>query len=253
MFFSGKNVIVTGARTGIGHASLVKFVENGANVWAILRKEDNVFSKEIEELEKIHGVWICPVYCDLSNENEVKDGMKQVLATGKNIDVLVNAAGMVGENRLFQMTKITDMKAIFDVNFFAAMTMTQLVLRRMSRQRCGSIVNVASIAGIDGDPGQMEYSASKAALICATKKLAYELGNMGIRVNAVAPGTTETKMINAMADSIKQEMVAKTALGRTANPSEIADAILYLASDNASYITGQTLRVDGGIKVNSFK
>jgi 3-oxoacyl-[acyl-carrier protein] reductase len=121
----------------------------------------------------------------------------------------------------------------------------------MARQKKGSIIIIASIAGIDGDPAQLEYSASKAALICATKKLAFELGPSGLRVNAIAPGTTETKMIDMMAEGVKREMAAKVALGRLGKPSEIADLCYYLASDESSYITGQTIRIDGGIMVNT--
>ena len=187
----------------------------------------------------------------MSNSDSLLEGVKAILRERIPIDVLVNAAGVVGANRLFQMTSLDEMRRVFDVNFFAPIQIMQLVTRQMARQKQGSVINIASIAGIDGDPAQMEYSASKAALICATKKLAYELGPSGIRVNAIAPGTTETKMIDAMTAEIKQEMASKVALGRFGKPSEIADLCYYLASDESSYITGQTIRVDGGIMVNS--
>lgn len=250
---SGKNAIITGARSGIGLAILDKFVSHGINVWAIVHRDDASFLNHVEQLKKDNGAWVKIVKIDLSDPNSISEGIKSILLEKIPIDVLINAAGVVGENRLFQMTKLEEMKRIFDVNFFAPIQIAQLVTRQMVRQKKGSIINIASIAGIDGDPAQMEYSASKAALICATKKLAYELGTSGIRVNAVAPGTTETKMIDAMAEEVKQEMSSKVALGRLGKPSEIADLCFYLAGEESSYITGQTIRIDGGIMVYSRK
>lgn len=248
---TGKTAIITGARTGIGLAILDKFASNGMNIWAILHRDDDMFNVHIERLQTDYKIWIKTIYADLSNSDSLLEGVKAILRERIPIDVLVNAAGVVGANRLFQMTSLDEMRRVFDVNFFAPIQIMQLVTRQMARQKQGSVINIASIAGIDGDPAQMEYSASKAALICATKKLAYELGPSGIRVNAIAPGTTETKMIDAMTAEIKQEMASKVALGRFGKPSEIADLCYYLASDESSYITGQTIRVDGGIMVNS--
>ena len=247
----GKNAIVTGARTGIGLAILEKFVSNGMNVWAIVHREDEAFFAHINQLQHEHPVWIKTVVADLSDEESITKGIKRIILEKLPIDVLVNAAGTVGPNCLFHLTKMEEMHRVFDINFFAPMLITQLVTRQMARQKKGSIIIIASIAGIDGDPAQLEYSASKAALICATKKLAFELGPSGLRVNAIAPGTTETKMIDMMAEGVKREMAAKVALGRLGKPSEIADLCYYLASDESSYITGQTIRIDGGIMVNT--
>lgn len=248
---SGKTAIITGARTGIGLAILDTFASHGMNIWAIIHREDDLFDNHVERLQQDYNVWIKIIYADLSDMQSTSEGVKSILRERIPVDVLVNAAGVVGVNRLFQMTSLEEMRRVFDVNFFAPIHIMQLVTRQMARQKKGSVINIASIAGIDGDPAQMEYSASKAALICATKKLAYELGSNGIRVNAIAPGTTETKMIDAMTLEVKREMASKVALGRFGKPSEIADLCYYLASEESSYITGQTIRVDGGIMVNS--
>ena len=248
---TGKTAIITGARTGIGLATLDIFASHGMNIWAIIHREDDLFDNHVERLQQDYNVWIKIIYADLSDMQSTSEGVKSILRERIPVDVLVNAAGIVGANRLFQMTSLEEMRRVFDVNFFAPIHIMQLVTRQMARQKKGSVINIASIAGIDGDPAQMEYSASKAALICATKKLAYELGSSGIRVNAIAPGTTETKMIEAMTPEVKHEMASKVALGRFGKPSEIADLCYYLASEEASYITGQTIRVDGGIMVNS--
>lgn len=247
---TGKTAIITGARTGIGLATLDKFASHGMNIWAILHREDDLFNNHVERLQQDYDVWIKVIYADLSDMQSTSEGVKSILRERIPVDVLVNAAGVVGANRLFQMTSLEEMRRVFDVNFFAPIYIMQLVTRQMARQKKGSVINIASIAGIDGDPAQMEYSASKAALICATKKLAFELGYSGIRVNAIAPGTTETKMIDVMTPEVKLEMVSKVALGRFGKPSEIADLCYYLASEESSYITGQTIRVDGGIMVN---
>ena len=214
-----------------------------------MRKENLEFDAFADELQEKHNAIIQTVFFDLSDEDEISNGLKELFLKEKQIDVLVNNAGMVSENRLFQMTKISDMKRVFDVNFFAAIKITQIVCRLMARAKSGSIINVCSVAGLDGDPGQLEYSCSKAALACATKKLAIELGRSGIRVNAVAPGLTDTSMLTSMNDSTESAAAKRSILERRADPSEIAEAILFLAGDKASFITGQILRVDGGVKV----
>jgi 3-oxoacyl-[acyl-carrier protein] reductase len=173
--------------------------------------------------------------------------MRAILCSGGSIDVLVNNAGIVSKNALFMMTPIDTIREVFEVNFFGQMLVTQFAARVMSRQKRGSIVNVSSIAALDGDPGQLEYVASKAALIGATKKLAKELAPSGIRVNAVAPGITETGMLSRMSIDVKEKILNKSDMKRVAAPADIAQAILFLASDLSSYITGQILRVDGGM------
>lgn len=242
----GKNAIITGARSGIGLATLQLFAQNGCNCWAIVHREDQDFLSKIQALEKGNNVWIKPVYMELDNSDSIKKGMKDILAEKLSVDVLVNAAGIVSPNRLFTMTKMEDIRRVMDVNFFSAIELTQLVCRPMMRQRKGSIINIASIAAWGEDTSQMEYAASKAAMVIATKKLARELGSAGIRVNAVAPGLTQTKMLDVLEEDAEVQIKKGLGLHRFGAPEEIAEVCLFLASDKSSYVTGDTIKVDGG-------
>lgn len=242
----GKNAIITGARSGIGLATLQLFAQNGCNCWAIVHREDLEFLNKIRTLEKENNVWIKPVYMELDKSESIKQGMKDILAEKQPVDILVNAAGIVSPNRLFTMTKMEDIRRVMDVNFFSAIELTQLVCRPMMRQRSGSIINIASIAAWGEDTSQMEYAASKAAMVIATKKLARELGSAGIRVNAVAPGLTQTKMLDVLEDEAETQIKKGLGLHRFGTPEEIAEVCLFLASDKSSYVTGETIKVDGG-------
>lgn len=242
----GKNAIVTGARSGIGRAIVELFAREGANIWAIVHREDKEWLSAMEKLATELHVWIKPVYIDLSDEEQIKQGLQTIIKEKLPIDILVNAAGIVSENRLIQMTTMQTMHDVMNVNFFAAVQVAQLASRVMCRQKSGSIINIASIAGLDGDYAQLEYAASKAALICAIKKMAFEWGSFGIRVNAIAPGMTETKMIGGMDDKVTEDMVRHNTLGRKGSPQEVAQLALYLASEGASYVTSQVIRIDGG-------
>ena len=242
----GKNAIITGARSGIGLATLQLFAQNGCTCWAVIHREDPDFLSKIQALEIENNVWIKPVYMELDNSDSIKQGMKDILAEKLPVDILVNAAGIVSPNRLFTMTKIEDIRRVMDVNFFSAIELTQLVCRPMMRQRKGSIINIASIAAWGEDTSQMEYAASKAAMVIATKKLARELGSAGIRVNAVAPGLTQTKMLDVLEDEAEAQIKKGLGLHRFGTPEEIAEVCLFLASDKSSYVTGETIKVDGG-------
>lgn len=242
----GKNAIITGARSGIGLATLQLFAKNGCNCWAVIHRDDEDFLNNIHQLEEERGVWIKPVHMELDNSDSIKEGIKEIVKEKLSIDILVNAAGIVSPNRLFSMTKMEDIRRVMEVNFFSAIELTQLVCRSMMRQRKGSIVNIASIAAWGEDTSQMEYAASKAALVIATKKLARELGSAGIRVNAVAPGLTQTKMLDVLEDDAEAQIKKGLGLHRFGTPEEIAEVCLFLASDKSSYVTGETIKVDGG-------
>lgn len=242
----GKNAIITGARTGIGRAISEQFLKEGCNVWAIIHREDSEWIVEMNSIAQASNVWIKPVYVNLEIEDEIKEGILGIIREKQAIDILVNAAGITSPDRLIPMTSLKDMHRVMQVNFFAAVQICQIVSKVMLRQRNGSIVNIASIAGIDGDLAQLEYAASKAALICATKKMAYEWGNVGIRVNAVAPGLINTKMLDELQDRVVEELVNKTSINRKGQPIEVAKLCAFLASEESSYISGQTIRVDGG-------
>lgn len=243
----GKNAIITGARRGIGRATVEVFAENGANVWACARKEDPAFAADMAGLAERYGVWIEPVCFDLTDEVQMKRAVKQIQGEKRPVDILVNNAGVVAQSTSFAMTSITKMKDVFDVNFFSQMLLTQYVTRLMLRQHSGSVVNLTSIAALDGEPAQLEYVGSKAAIAGATRRLARELGEQGIRVNAVAPGVIDTDMGNQMHPELMDHVLRKTVMNRLGTPREIANVIAFLASDRASYVTGQVIRVDGGL------
>ncbi|MBP3205418.1 MAG: 3-oxoacyl-ACP reductase FabG [Oribacterium sp.] len=243
----GKNAIITGARRGIGRATVETFASQGANVWACTRKQDDAFEADMKSVAEKHGVEIWPVYFDVTNESEMKSAVQNIRKQKISIDALVNIAGIADDSTSFQMTSMEKMKHVLDVNFFAVTLLTQYISRLMARQNYGSIVNIASIAGIDGAPAQYEYAASKAAIIGGTRNLARELASNNIRVNAVAPGMIATDMGAQIDDELKQSVLSKVIMNRLGKPEEIADVVAFLASDMSSYMTGQIIRVDGGM------
>lgn len=242
---SGKTAIITGTNRGIGKEILISFAREGADIWACARQESDEFTKFICEIEKENKVSIRPVYFDLADENQVKTAIKSIIQEKKKIDILVNNAG-IAYGATFQMTSIEKMKEVFEVNFFSQIYIMQLVSRHMMKQKRGSIINMASVGGIETNPGYLAYGSSKAALIWATKCLSKEIGIYGVRVNAIAPGLTETSMGYYKSEEELQKVINRTSLRRMGMPNEIAEAVLYLASDDASFITGQVLQVDGG-------
>lgn len=243
---NGKNAIITGARSGIGLSTLQLFAKNGCNCWAVIHRNDDDFMNKIHQMEEECNVWIKPVHIDLGDPDSIKKGIKDILKEKLSVDILINAAGVVSPNRLFTMTKMEDIRRVMEVNFFSAIELTQLVCRPMMRQRSGSIINIASIAAWGEDTSQMEYAASKAAIVIATKKLARELGSAGIRVNAIAPGLTQTKMLDGLEDEAESQIKKGLGLHRFGTPEEIAEVCLFMASDKSSYVTGETIKVDGG-------
>jgi 3-oxoacyl-[acyl-carrier protein] reductase len=245
MLLQNKTAVVTGCNRGIGKEVLKVFAENGADVFACVRRESTEFSALIAQLATETGRTITPVYFDLSDEEQVKAAVRTIIASKKRIDVLVNNAG-VASGALFQMTSLSDMKDVFDINFFSPLLLTQGISRYMMRARSGAIVNIGSTAGLIGDAGTTSYGASKAALMFATRTMATELGAANIRVNAIAPSVTRTDMYDQMEEKARDQLISACALKRPAEVREVANAALFLASDLASYITGQVLRVDGG-------
>ena len=242
----GKNAIITGARSGIGLATVKLFAKEGANCWVVIHREDYDFLQQIHELEQAYNVWIKPIYIDLRDSESIKAGSKEIIHGKIPIDILVNAAGVVSPNRLFTMTRMTDIRMVMDVNFFSILEFTQYVLRVMLRQKKGSIINIASIAADCEDTSQLEYATSKAALICATKKLAREFGNQGIRINTVSPGLTATKMTSEIDEAIMSRIYEGLVPERLGTTEEIANVIAFLASDQSSFINGANIKADGG-------
>jgi 3-oxoacyl-[acyl-carrier protein] reductase len=245
MLLKDKTAVVTGCNRGIGKEVLTVFAEQGADVFACARRESEAFTAFAAELAERTGRAITPVYFDLADSEQVKAGARTILAAKKKLDIVVNNAG-IASGALFQMTSVPDMKSLFDVNFFAPLLLVQGLARYMARARAGSIINIASTAGLIGDTGTTAYGSSKAALMYATRAMATELGEFNIRVNALAPNVTRTDMYDQMDGKARDKLIAGTALKRPGEVREIANAALFLASDLSTYVTGQVLRVDGG-------
>lgn len=246
MLLENKTAVVTGCNRGIGKAILTRFAENGANVIAVVRKESEEFSQYCDELEKKNDVKIHTVYADFSSEEEVQNAVKEIRKLKLPIDILVNNIGIANPLNILTMTKMETIHQAFQVNLFSALLLTQGIVKLMMRQKSGSVVFVSSSAAFDGG-SNIEYCASKGAINGAVKRLAIELGAFGIRVNAVAPGLTSTDMGNSMSEEDEAIALSMNVMKRKGDVTEIADSVLFLASDMASFITGQILRVDGGL------
>jgi len=247
MLLKGKNAVITGSSRGIGWATLELFAQNGANIWACSHNSSDEYIEKVNKLAESCSGWIKPVFFDLNLKEEISSAMKMILTSREKIDILVNNAGSVSQNALFQLTPMNTIREVFEVNFFSHLLITQYLIKSMFKQKSGCIIFISSIAGIDGEPGQLEYVCSKAALIGATKKLSKELSYANIRVNAIAPGIINTDMINSMRGEIMAHYIQKSSEKRIGEPNEIANVALFLASDLASFINGQIIRVDGGL------
>tara|TARA_B100000795_G_scaffold243969_1_gene208196 strand:+ start:3687 stop:4430 length:744 start_codon:yes stop_codon:yes gene_type:complete len=247
MLLDNKTVVLTGSNRGIGKKILEVFSLNGAKVFACVRENNDSFKSYVDQLEKKTKNQIIIIKLDLSNEEEIKNAANEIISSKVPIDILINNAGII-HNSIFQMTSIKKFKEIFDINFFSQVLFTQYILKSMVKNKKGSIVNISSTSGIDSNAGRSAYSASKAALISQSKALSRELGIHNIRVNTIAPGLTDTDMMkNNTTKNVIENVLENVSLKRLADPEEIANAVLLLSSDLSSYITGQTIRVDGGM------
>lgn len=240
-----KTVVVTGTGRGIGHTMVEVFAEMGCNIFACARKESEEHKCFCAETASKYGVEIIAVYFDLTDEDSIKEAVKQIRGRKLPIDGLVNNAG-IGSNSLFQMTKMEEVRSVFEADFFGPYLLTQYISKMMVRQGKGSIVNISSTSALDGNSGKSAYGSAKAALLTLTRSIAEELGASGIRVNAICPGVVDTPSIHVMSDYIIDIEREATYLGKLADPRDVADTAAYLVSDYSGYITGQTIRVDGG-------
>ena len=246
MQIQGKNAIVTGARRGIGRAIVQEFAENGVNIWACASKYDEAFEEDMRQLSEVNNVWIKPVYFDLKSEDEIKQSLREVIAEKKPIDILVNNAGITKDGLLMKMSE-DDFDAVVDTNLKGAFHCIRFVSRAMIRQRSGRIINISSVSGVLGNAGQANYAASKAGVIGLTKSAARELAGRKITVNAVAPGFIRTEMTAVLSEKVKEKAVLQIPMERFGEAEDVAQAVAFLASEQAGYITGQVLCVDGGM------
>lgn len=240
-----KNVIITGSNRGIGKALVDVFAKEGYNIWACARKYSSEFEAHLSSLAISNGVWIRPVYFDLLDNASLSKGIQSIIDDKMSIDVLVNNAG-ISSVGLLSHTKVEDVEKLFATNYFAMLRIIQKVSKRMSRQKRGCIINMGSIAGLEPQPGKIAYGSSKAAVMLMTKCLAKELGPIGIRVNCIAPGPIETEMIHQYSDDMLSRLASESSLKRLGKAEEIAKVALFLASEDASYINGEIIKVDGG-------
>lgn len=238
-----KTVFITGTSRGIGKTTAETFAENGWNVLAHARKMTSEFENWSNDLANRNNVFVKPIYFDMLDTIAMKNCVKHLKSDKIIIDALVNNAG-ISAGGLFQMTSIASIRQIFEVNLFAHMELTQFILKILSKDNA-SITNVASIAGVHFRAGNSAYGVSKAALIAWTQVLEAELRGR-VRVNAVAPGLTETDMAHEMEEKLQAITLSRSAIQRLATTKEIANAIYFLSSDKASFITGEVLKIDGG-------
>ncbi|VAW20044.1 3-oxoacyl-[acyl-carrier protein] reductase [hydrothermal vent metagenome] len=243
MRFSEKVVLVTGSTQGIGKEIAVSFAKEGAVVVILGRNEDLARQNKEELIDQ--GLKAEYFACDVTNQKNVQEIVNKVLDKYKTIDILINNAGITKDNLLLRMSE-SDWDEVMNVNLKGLFNCTKVVTKVMLKARKGRIVNVSSVIGIIGNVGQANYAASKAGIIGFTKSISQEIASRSITVNAVAPGFIETSMTNQLSEKAKEEIIKKIPLGKIGTAKNVADACLFLSSDEASYITGQTIIIDGG-------
>ena len=246
MLLAGKNAIITGANRGIGFKVAELFCEHGARVFINGRNAEGVHAS-VESLKE-RGYEAEPFICDVSSSQNVSQAFKEFVKVTRDLDVLVNNAGIL-DDALIGMVTQEQVQTTFSANSFSVLYASQYAARLMSRRNVGSIINLASIIGTNGNVGQAVYGGSKAAVIGITKSLAKELAPSNVRVNAIAPGFIDTDMARSIPEDKFRERLSSIAMKRIGESDEIAQVALFLASDMSSYVTGQVIGVDGGMLI----
>ncbi|WP_205135927.1 3-oxoacyl-[acyl-carrier-protein] reductase [Virgibacillus halotolerans] len=241
----GKNALVTGASRGIGRAIAIELARQGANVAVNYAGSEARAEAVVQEIEQM-GLKSFKVQADVANESDVKEMVKAVTSKFGSLDILVNNAGVTKDNLLMRM-KEAEFDQVINTNLKGVFVCTKAVTRQMMKQKSGKIINVASVVGVTGNPGQANYAAAKAGVIGLTKTTAKELASRNIYVNAVAPGFISTDMTDQLTEEQRAGMLAMIPLAKLGTPQEVANVVRFLASDDASYITGQTIHIDGGM------
>ena len=245
MSFANKNVLVTGGTRGIGRSIAEAFAAQGANVAFTYRSsvaEADALSAELNAI----GVKAMGIQADAADFEGAEAAVLSIITAWGSIDILVNNAGVTRDGLMIRMSE-ADWDAVVGTNLKSVFNYSKAVYRPMMKQRSGRIINMSSIVGVTGNAGQTNYSASKAGIIGFSKSLAKELGRRGVTVNVVAPGYVETDMTAKLSDAAREAMLGAVPVGRPASPSDISAAVIFLASEGASYITGHVLHVDGGL------
>lgn len=245
LMLKGKTSVVTGASRGIGRAIAIKLAKLGANVVVNYRNSVAGVEEVVKEIEAL-GVKVLAVQCDISNYNDVELMMKKCIEEFGSVDILVNNAGITKDGLLMRM-KEQDFDSVIDINLKGAFNCTKHVSAIMLKQRSGRIINISSVSGVTGNAGQVNYSAAKAGIIGMTKSVAREFASRGITCNAVAPGYIQTDMTDVLSDKVKDGIRNTIPLKKLGSPQDVANAVAFLASEDASYITGQVINVDGGM------
>ena len=244
---TGKTALITGAARGIGKAIALKFASEGANIAftdLVIDENGKATEAEIAAL----GVKAKGYASNAANFEETEQIVSQVKADFGSIDILVNNAGITKDGLMLRMTD-EDFDRVIDVNLKGTFNCTKYVSKYMLKQKSGKIINISSVVGLSGNAGQVNYSASKAGIIGITKSAAKELSSRGITVNAVAPGYVDTDMTKVLSDNIRNEILKNIPLQRMGNVEDISNCVAFLASEDASYITGQVISVDGGMHI----
>ena len=244
MLLENKIALITGCGRGIGNAMMETFAREGAEVYAVARTEGCLD----EDAARLNGEMpgkVIPLYFDIRDKAAIKTAVMRIKKESGRLDILVNNAGVMKDD-LVEMVRDETMTDTFETNVFALVHVTQMALKLMKRQKSGSIVNMSSIVGLRGSAGQTVYAASKGAVATLTRTWARELAADGIRVNGIAPGKIDTDMFRSIGEERVAEGLQEVSMGRLGRPEEVANAALFLASDLASYVTGEILGVTGG-------
>lgn len=245
--FENKIVLVTGAGRGIGASIAKRFASEGAEVIVNYSGNDEAAQKTVDEITATGGQ-AQKYKCSVNDSESVKVMIDEIIKEFGRIDILVNNAGITKDGLMLRMTD-EDFDIVIDVNLKGTFNCTKYVSKYMLKQKSGKIINISSVVGLSGNAGQVNYSASKAGIIGITKSAAKELSSRGITVNAVAPGYVDTDMTKVLSDNIRNEILKNIPLQRMGNVEDISNCVAFLASEDASYITGQVISVDGGMHI----
>lgn len=247
MDLTNKTAVVTGGSRGLGEAIAVKLASLGANI-AIVYVGKQEEADNAEKNVAATGVKVRSYYCDVSDFEKSGETVKQIIEEFGGIDILVNNAGIVRDSLVLNM-KEADFDSVINVNLKGTYNMIKHTYKPFMKKRAGRIINISSVVGINGNAGQVNYSASKAGIIGMTKSVAKELGGRNVTCNAVAPGFIDTDMTRALSENVRKAMESAIPMKHCGKPEDVANAVAFLASDEASYITGEVLRVDGGMSM----